>query len=95
MKGGVTTYQVVGDTWETLLAKAIEALASKSRVVTFESVLLDSPLLEAERRTFTARMETIHLSSVPIAIDFIDEYGMWFQVKLNSEETEIIFGVIS
>lgn len=95
MKGGVTTYQVVNDTWETLLAKVIDSLADKSRVVSFESVLLDSPLLEAERRPFTARVETIHMSAVPIAIDLIDDYGLWFQVKLDPEASEIIFGITS
>lgn len=95
MKGGVTTYQVVGDTHETLLAKVVNALADKSRVVSFEAVLLDSPLLEADRRTFTVRVETIHMSAVPIAVDMIDDSELWFQVKLDAKAPEIIFSITS
>lgn len=94
MGGGIIDYRIVNMAVDELIAQLQSSLVSRVPTISFTALHLGDPA-EVATREFTARVETIHVGGPAVAVDLIDEFGLWFQVKLDPEADAIEFGIAS
>jgi hypothetical protein len=91
---GTLPYRVNGITMQELRDRLISVIAKKISA-SFEASLLDDPSDINPIHHFEVRVLTFHADQEPMAVDLMDQYDRFFQIKFFEECDTVDFEIIT